>query len=331
MIGPFELIAAFLLDLAIGDPRWLPHPVRLIGRGITFLENAIRSRIQKNHEKMAGVLLVVLIVLPAALLAFLIRETLLLPGPGILAVAAAAATVYLVATTLALRELISSAKLVLASVKQGDLVTARGNLSLIVGRDTQNLDEDGVLRAVIETVSENLSDGVIAPLCYLAVGGLPLAIAYKAINTLDSMVGYKNEKYLSFGWAAAKLDDAANFIPARLTGLLIVLFTFCYFLVRKPGSALSSALDSLRMMGRDGRNHTSPNSGIPEAAMAGALGVRLGGPSTYGGVLVQKPFIGDDRGGNYRDAAERAMAIAAGAAVIAVLASAAVLRMGVNR
>jgi adenosylcobinamide-phosphate synthase len=239
--------------------------------------------------------------------------------------------VYLVATTIALRELVSSAKLVLTFMKQGDLVTARSNLSMIVGRDTQNLDEDGVLRAVIETVSENLSDGVIAPLFYLAIGGLPLAIAYKAINTLDSMVGYKNEKYLSFGWAAARLDDLANFIPARLTGLLIVLFTFCYFLARKPGSALSPALDSFRVMRRDGRNHTSPNSGIPEAAMAGALGVRLGGPSTYGGVLIQKPFIGDDRGGNYREAAERAMAIVAGAAVIAVLASAAVLRMGVNR
>ena len=332
MIGPFELIAAFLLDLAIGDPRWLPHPVRLIGRAIASLENIIRSRIQKNHEKIAGALLVVLIVLPAALLAFLIREALLLPGRGILAVAAAAATVYLVATTLALRELVSSAKLVLASVKQGDLVAARSNLSMIVGRDTQNLDEDGVLRAVIETVSENLSDGVIAPVFYLAIGGLPLAIAYKAINTLDSMVGYKNEKYLSFGWAAAKLDDVANFIPARLTGYLIVFFTFCYFLVvRKPGPALSPARDSFRVMGRDGRNHTSPNSGIPEAAMAGALGVRLGGPSTYGGVLVQKPFIGDDRGGDYFEAAERAMAIAAGAAVIAVLVSAALLHMGVNR
>jgi adenosylcobinamide-phosphate synthase len=331
VIGPFELIAAFLLDSAIGDPRWLPHPVRLIGRGITYLEAAIRSRIRKDHEKIAGVILVVLIVLPAALLAFLIREALHLPGRGILAIAATAIMVYLVATTLALRELVSSAKLVLVSVKLGDLVTARSNLSMIVGRDTQNLDEDGVLRAVIETVSENLSDGVIAPVFYLVIGGLPLAIAYKAINTLDSMVGYKNDKYLSFGWAAARLDDIANFIPARLTGFLIVLFTFCYFLVRKPGSALSPARDSFRVMRRDGRNHTSPNSGIPEAAMAGALGVRLGGPSTYGGVLVQKPFIGDDRGGNYREAAERAMAIVSGAAVIAILASAAVLRMGVNR
>ena len=192
---------------------------------------------------------------------------------------------------------------------------------MIVGRDTQNLDEKGVLRAVIETVSENLSDGVIAPLFYLAIGGLPLAIAYKAINTLDSMVGYKNEKYLSFGWAAAKLDDAANFIPARVTGLLVVLASYCYYLLRKPGSALSVARASFQVMKRDGRNHTSPNSGIPEAAMAGALGVRLGGPSTYGGVLVQKPFIGDAVSEDYRTASEQAVAIVVLAAVIAVLAA----------
>ncbi len=321
MIGPFELIAAFLLDLAIGDPRWLPHPVRLIGRCIASLENAIRSRIQRDHEKIAGVTLVVLIVLPAASFAFVVREALLLPGRGILAVVAAAATVYLVATTIALRELVSSAKLVLTSLKQGDLVTARGNLSMIVGRDTQDLDENGVLRALIETVSENLSDGVIAPVFYLVIGGLPLAIAYKAINTLDSMVGYKNKKYLSFGWAAAKLDDAANFIPARLTGILIVLASFCYYLIRKPGSAWSAARASFRVMKRDGRNHTSPNSGIPEAAMAGCLGVRLGGPSTYGGVLVQKPFIGDTISEDYRTASEQAVAIVVSAAVIAVLAS----------
>jgi adenosylcobinamide-phosphate synthase len=321
LIGPFELVAAFFLDLAIGDPRWLPHPVRLIGRSIAFLENAIRSRIQKDRERIAGVLLVVLIVLPAALLAFLIREALLLPGWGILAFAAAAIMVYLVATTIALRELVSSAKLVLSSVKQGDLVAARGNLSMIVGRDTQNLDEDGVRRAVIETVSENLSDGVIAPLFYLAIGGLPLAIAYKAINTLDSMVGYKNEKYLSFGWAAARLDDVANYVPARLTGMLIVLASFCYFLFRQPGSALSLARDAFRVMRRDGRNHTSPNSGIPEAAMAGCLGVRLGGPSTYGGVLVQKPFIGDHRTNDYALASEQSIGIVLLASCIAVLAA----------
>ncbi len=330
MIGPFELIAAFLLDLAIGDPRWLPHPVRLIGRGIAFLENSIRPRIPKNYEKIAGVLLVVLIVLPAALIAFLISEALNLPGRGILAVAAAAIMIYLVATTIALRELVSSANLVISSVKQGDLVAARGKLSMIVGRDTQSLDENGVLRAAIETVAENLSDGVIAPVFYLAIGGLPLAIAYKAINTLDSMVGYKNEKYLSFGWAAARLDDIANFVPARLTGLLVVLASFCYFLLQRPGNAFSLARNSFRIMRRDGRNHTSPNSGIPEAAMAGALGVRLGGPSTYGGILVQKPFIGNNAAGDYCTASKQAVSIVVLAAGIAVLTSAAVLSFRMN-
>jgi adenosylcobinamide-phosphate synthase len=330
LIGPFELAAAFLLDLTIGDPRWLPHPVRLIGRSIAFLEKAIRSRIQKDRERIAGVLLVALIVLPAALLAFLVREALLLPGRGILAVAAAAIMVYLAATTIALRELVSSARLVLSSVKQGDLAAARNDLSMIVGRDTQNLDEDGVRRAVIETVSENLSDGVIAPLFYLAIGGLPLAIAYKAINTLDSMVGYKNEKYLSFGWAAARLDDVANYVPARLTGMLIILASYCYFFVQQPGSALSLARDAFRVMRRDGRNHTSPNSGIPEAAMAGCLGVRLGGPSNYAGVLVQKPFIGDDRIGDYAMASEQSIGIVLLASCIAVLAAVAAVWLGVQ-
>ena len=330
MIGPFELIAAFLLDLVIGDPRWLPHPVRLIGRGIAFLENSIRPRIQKNYEKIAGVLLVVLIVLPAALIAFLIRGALHLPGRGVLTAAAAAIMIYLVATTISLRELAASANLVISFVKQGDLVSARGKLSMIVGRDTQSLDENGVLRAAIETVAENLSDGVIAPVLYLAIGGLPLAIAYKAINTLDSMVGYKNEKYLSFGWAAARLDDIANFIPARLTGLFVVLASFCYFLLQRPRNAFSLARNSFRIMRRDGRNHTSPNSGIPEAAMAGALGVRLGGPSTYGGVLVQKPFIGDNAAKDYRTASKQAVSIVALASGIAVLTSAAVLSFRMN-
>ena len=327
MIGPLELISAFLLDCAIGDPRWLPHPVRLIGRSIAALENTLRSWFGRNREKTAGIVLVLVIVSSSAVLAFLVREALMLPGRGVVTVAAAVVLVYLAATTIALRELLSSAGLVIRSVKQGDLGGARSSLSMIVGRDTATLDEKGVLRAVIETVAENLSDGVIAPVFYLALGGLPLAIAYKAINTLDSMVGYKNEKYLSFGWAAARLDDLANFIPARMTGLLIAIFTFCYFLALRPGSAMSLASDSFRMMRRDGGNHTSPNSGFPEAAMAGALGVRLGGPSTYNGVLVQKPFIGDDCGGNYREAAERAMAIAAGAAVLSILVAAAALRM----
>jgi len=153
-----------------------------------------------------------------------------------------------------------------------------------VGRDTENLNEKGVLKATMETLAENLSDGIIAPLFFLALGGLPLAMAYKAINTLDSMVGYRNERYLEFGRASARCDDLANFIPARITGLLMV--------AAAPLFALS-AKNAWRIMGRDGRNHSSPNSGMPEAAVAGALGVRLGGTNLYGGKPVEKPTIGD--------------------------------------
>jgi adenosylcobinamide-phosphate synthase len=327
VIGPVELISAFFLDLAIGDPRWLPHPVRMIGRAICFLEGRLRSLFGKNREKEAGILLVLLIVLPAAFAAYFISEALLFPSRGVLMVVGMVVMVYLVAATIALRELVSSARLVINSVKEGNIAAARSNLSMIVGRDTGSLNEDGVLRGVIETVAENLSDGVIAPLFYFVIGGLPLAIAYKAINTLDSMVGYKNEKYISFGWAAARLDDIANFIPARITGLLIVIASFCYFLTSQPGLALSAARRSLSVMVRDGRKHTSPNSGIPEAAMAGCLGVRLGGPSTYGGLLVQKPFIGDNRNEDYRRAAEHATAIVLVAAVAAVLGGVMLLRM----
>jgi len=153
-----------------------------------------------------------------------------------------------------------------------------------VGRDTDNLDEAGIWRALVETVAENASDGVIAPLCYLMIGGPALGLAYKAVNTLDSMVGYKNERYLRFGWASARFDDLANWLPARITGVLMT--------AAAPLTGLSGR-NALRIMLRDGRNHSSPNSGIPEAAAAGALGVRLGGASRYFGTLVEKPTIGD--------------------------------------
>jgi adenosylcobinamide-phosphate synthase len=198
----------------------------------------------------------------------------------------------LIATTIATRELIKSAQAVIKEVNAGNLEIARDRLGMIVGRDTHSLDQKGILKATIETLAENASDGIVAPLFYFALGGLPLAMAYKAVNTLDSMVGYKNEKYKNFGWAAARLDDIANYIPARITGALIVIATFLLGVTEKPAP---HAISSLKIMVRDGRKHSSPNSGVPEAAMAGALGVRLGGPSMYGGILVEKPFIGEDK------------------------------------
>ncbi|MBI5847576.1 MAG: cobalamin biosynthesis protein CobD [Nitrospirae bacterium] len=321
MIGPLELILAFILDLAIGDPRWLPHPVRIIGKAILYMEDLLRSFFSGSREKAGGVILILLIVLPSALLTYLLCIMLREATSGFLLIMSEALLIYLVGTTIALRELVSSAKQVIDSIKAGMLDDARQHLSMIVGRDTAELSEDGVLRATIETLAENLSDGVIAPVFYLAIGGLPLAIAYKAINTLDSMVGYKNEKYFRFGWAAARLDDIANYIPSRLSGLLVVISS-C--IIQRSFSAARYAMN---IMFRDSRNHTSPNSGVPEAAMAGALGIRLGGPSTYGGVVIAKPYIGDIRNIDYLSAARKTGSIVIVASGLSVIAAAVILEL----
>ncbi|MCL5022664.1 MAG: adenosylcobinamide-phosphate synthase CbiB [Nitrospirae bacterium] len=328
MIGATDLILAFLLDLAIGDPRWMPHPVRLIGRAAGGAEKFLRRYVSTPAgERRAGVLLVLAVVAPAALVTALILFVLRSFSDHFSAVAATCAVVYLTSTTLATRGLIDSAGLVIKSVKEGSLESARSHVGMIVGRDTQALSEKDVLKATIETLAENLSDGIVAPLFYLSVGGLPLAVAYKAINTLDSMVGYKNARYLHFGRAAARLDDIANYLPARITGVCIVVSVFLVTLVRSGLRSLSAADRSFRIMLRDGGNHTSPNSGIPEASMAGALGVRLGGPSTYGGVLVDKPYIGEMETDDYLSASERAVMFVKVSSVLAAGAAALVLAL----
>jgi adenosylcobinamide-phosphate synthase len=319
------LIPAFLLDLAIGDPRWLPHPVRIMGKCISRMESILRGRFGKGREKAAGIVLVASIVVPAFIAAALAQRMLGSFSSDLSRTIGTVIIIYIASTTLALRGLADSARLVIKAAKDGCMEDARKKLAMIVGRDTGRLSEEGVLRATIETLAENLSDGFMAPLFYLAVGGLPLAIAYKAINTLDSMVGYKNERYVDFGRAAAKLDDIANYVPARITGLILVLAVFLSVLFTDAHRPLSAARSSFRIMKRDGRNHTSPNSGVPEAAMAGALGVRLGGPSTYGGVLIEKPFIGDIGTADYRAAADRAVTLAVIAAVSAVVFAACIL------
>lgn len=327
MIAPSHLIGAFVLDLAIGDPRWLPHPVRMIGKGCEATERLLRVRLGGGHERAAGVLLVCAVVLPAAAIAFVAGLLLLSFSGRPAAFVGTLAFVYLVSTTLALRGLIGSARHVISAVRERKLQVARQRLAMIVGRDTDNLGEEAILRATIETLAENLSDGFVAPLLYLVVGGLPLAIAYKAVNTLDSMVGYKNARYIRFGWAAARLDDAANYIPARITGLILAPAAFCCALAGGAPGALSAARRSFAIMRRDGRKHTSPNSGIPESAMAGALGVRLGGPSTYGGVMVEKPYIGDSGVAATLRSAECALALAACAATITVVLALACLSL----
>ncbi|TAN45191.1 MAG: cobalamin biosynthesis protein CobD [Nitrospirae bacterium] len=313
-IHPAELLLACILDLLIGDPRWLPHPVRGIGKAITWFEGMLRRAARTvSSEKAAGIMLVLCIVPPAFFFTYVLRETLLSFEHPVMRMLGAIVIVYLISTTIAVRELIASARAVIDSVKNSDIETARQSLSMIVGRDTQNLSEQEILKATMETLSENLSDGIIAPLFYLVIGGLPLAIAYKAVNTLDSMVGYRNERYINFGWASARLDDIANYIPARISGFLVVIASVFVF------GSLSVGRSSLHTMLRDGRKHLSPNSGMPEAAVAGALGVSFGGPSIYGGMLVEKPFIGDKRETDYLKASEKTIIITRVTALLGIV------------
>ena len=283
MTGTFSdtltvVIAAILLDLLLGDPRWFPHPVVGIGRLVTFLEPHLRRFIPS--ESMAGILLLVMTVG----ITFGLSLAVLLGAYALNHAVGFAVEVVLAWSCLAARSLHRESRLVADALGRGDLDGARRSLSFIVGRDTAALEEPEIWRGVVETVAENTADGVIAPLCCLMLGGPPLALAYKAVNTLDSMVGYKNERYLKFGWASARCDDLVNWMPARLTGLLMVVTaTLAGF----------SGRDAWRIMVRDGRNHSSPNSGIPEAAAAGALGVQLGGTNFYFGKQVAKPTIGD--------------------------------------
>jgi adenosylcobinamide-phosphate synthase len=287
-------ILAFFLDLIMGDPPWLPHPVRIIGKGISIMEYLLTKPFSlKAQEKLAGILLTTVIVSSTFLLAYITEKWILFSTKGITGFIGIAFLVYLTSTTLATKELLLSGFKVIKAVKEENIELARERLHMIVGRDVNALDEKGILKATIETLSENLSDGVIAPLFYLTIGGMPLGMAYKAINTLDSMVGYKNDQYMRFGWASARLDDLANYIPARISGLLIVLSSGILF--RSPAIMRYSFIT----MCRDGRKHTSPNSGYPEAAMAGALGIQLGGPSIYHGVLFEKPHIGSEQSADY--------------------------------
>lgn len=325
MTEPVVLILAYLADLIIGDPREIPHPIRGIGHAIMKTEDILRRRSRDTvsgpacgdesmefadagRERVMGVFLVIIIAGLTYLISYLVNGLIMHPrSSGFGSFLLFVIMIYLVSTTIATRGLLRSGKEVIGKVKEGKYKHARKTLGMIVGRDTASLDRKGILRAVIETLSENASDGIIAPLFYFALGGLPLAMTYKAINTLDSMVGYKNGDYKNFGWASAKLDDIANYIPARITGLLIVCAAYIMGFTRDI-----KGNNSFRIMFRDGGKHSSPNSGVPEAAMAGALGVRLGGPSTYGGVIHEKPYIGDeeqDTKSSYLEASETAMSL----------------------
>ena len=298
---------AFICDWIIGDPHRWPHPVRFIGRLINLAE--VKAR-RLAGDRPAGLRLAGVGLGLAVVLATMAVVTLILAlASAVWSLLWFLAALYLVYSALCLKDLYYQTWRVEKALRGGFLNEARQMLSWVVGRDTAELDEAGIRRALIETLAENLSDGLVAPLFYLALGGPVLAWGYKAVNTLDSMVGYKNEKYLNLGWFSAKLDDAANFIPARLTALLLVCAA------RLWGYDWRTARAVWR---RDGHLHSSPNSGQPEAAMAGALGLWLGGPSHYGGVLYDKPRIyaegGEVKSGDMR-AAENMMI---GAAILMV-------------
>ncbi len=289
--GPPEILGAWVLDAALGDPRWIPwpHPVVLVGRAVTRLER----RLRRPGSGPAGLVVQGLALWAAVVGGSFLAAWVLWSGLGLVhPLLGRAAGVYLAYACLATRELDREARSVLRALRQGRLRAARDRLARIVGRDTGALPAVGVARAAVETVAENASDGVVAPLFYLALGaatglGPCLAVAYKAVNTLDSMVGYRDERYRLFGRVPARADDLANWMPARLTAALAALAAA--FLWGRGHAALRTAW-------RDSRCSASPNAGWPEAAFAGALGVRLGGPRSYRGVPSPHPWIGADGG-----------------------------------
>lgn len=278
------LVIGFFLDLVLGDPVYSWHPIRLIGKLIKKNETIMRRIFPKTKqgEYAAGLFFVVwtcfiTLSLPLFLLYILYRVNW---------IAGMVVESILCYQMLATRSLHTESMKVYHSLKHGDIEEGRRQVSMLVGRDTNQLEEDGIIRAAVETVAENTSDGCIAPLFYLAIGGAVLGIFYKTVNTMDSMVGYKTEEYLYFGRAAAKLDDVLNYIPARISAGLMLAATFLCRLQCK---------NAWKIFRRDRYNHSSPNSAQTESVMAGALGIRMGGDAFYFGKLVKKNTIGDDR------------------------------------
>ena len=278
------ILLGFLLDLLLADPEWMPHPVVYMGRCITRLERTLRRRFPATPqgERAAGRVLAA--VLPLGTLA--VTLLVCLAARAVHPLLGLAVETLWCWQALAVRGLAKESRRVYERLAADDLPGARRAVGRIVGRDTQALSKEGVTKAAVETVAENFSDGVAAPLFYMLLGGAPLALCYKAVNTMDSMVGYKNDRYLHFGRAAAKLDDAVNYLPSRLAA---------YLWIAAAALTGQDARGAWRIWRRDRRCHASPNSAQTESACAGALGVQLAGPAWYFGEYYPKPTIGDAR------------------------------------
>ena len=266
---------AYVLDLIFGDPQNVVHPVQVIGKIISTGEKIL---LRKKYKFLAGAVLNIFTVSITYTLMYLISKSVKI------SVFFMIIEIYLMYTIFSINSLAREGNRVYRILKEGDIEKARKDLSYLVSRDTEMMDEKMIIRSTMETISENTVDGIVAPMFYMFLGGMPLAMAYKAINTLDSMVGYKNEKYMEFGKFSAKVDDVANFIPARITGILIVLASMILGYNYK---------NSLKIFLRDRKNHSSPNSAHSEASVAGALGVQFGGKVSYFGKEIDKPTIGD--------------------------------------
>ena len=290
-ISLVALVMGYILDLIFGDPYWMPHPVRFIGNLISILEKVIRRFMPKTKrgEYIGGIILTVMVVS----ISMVIPLVIILMAKSINTYLALTVETFMCYQILATKSLKVESMKVYDELAKNDLPSARKAVSMIVGRDTKDLTFSGVAKAAVETVAENTSDGIIAPMIFIAIGGAPMGFFYKAINTMDSMVGYKNEKYMNFGRFAAKLDDVVNYLPERISAYQMILSSFFLRYDYK---------NAFKIYKRDRYNHASPNSAQTESVCAGALDVQLAGNAYYFGKLYEKPTIGDDiREINYDD------------------------------
>ncbi|MFC1503844.1 adenosylcobinamide-phosphate synthase CbiB [Spirochaetota bacterium] len=276
-------VAAFAADMIIGDPEYRLHPARLIGKCIQLLEQPYRGIVKS--ERVSGALFAVTVIsLSAAVTVGILLLAGALDGFFHIHMIKRLISIYFIYSCISVKDMKEKAMHVYAALKDGNMNSARERLSMIVGRDTKELNKEEIIRGTVESISESIVDGILSPLFFAFIAGPLGAVVYRAVNTLDSMVAYKNEKYIKFGMASARIDDVCNYIPARLS----VLFIACAFFIR-----LKNGVQAVRIALRDGGKSPSPNSGIPEAAVAGGLGVRLGGVNYYFGKRTEKPFIGD--------------------------------------